>query len=100
VSHFAPGGISQLRNQSAARLTLHCYYTAAVWLAKKYRQPGSLQDFFSEASGLRPVDDPEENLGVLAKRHQELSSTWANWLGAYLHAAAIPWQKGLQYKRT
>src|SRR6185503_13912396 len=44
----------------AARLTLQCYYTAAVWLSKKYRQQESLPDYFSQALGLHPVDDPEE----------------------------------------
>ncbi len=81
----------------AARLTLQCYYTAAVWLGKKYRQPGSLPDYFSEELGLHPVDDLDENLRALAKRHKELSSTWVNWLSTYLHAAAV-WQKGLQEK--
>jgi hypothetical protein len=82
-----------------ARLTLQCYYTASIWLAKKYHQHGSLPDFFSEALGLYPMDDPEDNLRALAKRHKELSGTWVNWLGTYLHAAAV-WQKGLQHKRA
>ena len=82
-----------------ARLTLQCYYTAAVWLGKKYQQHGSPPDYFSEELGLHPVDDPEENLRALAKRHKELSGTWVNWLGTYLHAATV-WQKGLQYKGT
>jgi hypothetical protein len=83
----------------SARLTLQCYYTAAVWLAKKYQQPRSLPDFFSEELGLHLVDDPEENLRALAKLHKELSGTSVNWLGTYLHAATV-WQKGLQYKGT
>lgn len=81
----------------AAQLTLQCYYTAAVWLCKKYRQHDSLPDHFSRELGLQPVDDPDENLRSLAKRHKELSGTWVNWLGTYLHAATI-WQKGLHYK--
>lgn len=81
------------------RLTLQCYYTAAVWLGKKHQQPKSLPDYFSRELGLQLVDDPEENLQALAKRHKELSGTWVNWLGTYLHAATI-WQKGLQYKRA
>ena len=81
----------------SARLTLQCYYTAAVWLAKKYQQSGTLPDYFSQELGLHPVDDAEENLRALAKRHKALSGTWVNWLGTYLHAATI-WQKGLQYK--
>lgn len=87
------------RLDPAARLTLQCYYTAAVWLGKKYQQSRSLPDYFSRELGLQLVDDPEENLRALAKRHKELSGTWVNWLGTYLHAATI-WQKGLQYKRA
>lgn len=76
------------------RLTLQCYYTAAVWLGKEYKQHESLPDYFSQELGLHPVDDPDENLRALAKRHKELSGTWVNWLGTYLHAATV-WQKGL-----
>ena len=83
----------------ATRLTLKCYYTAAVWLGKKYQQHRSLPDYFSRELSLHPVDDPEENLRALAKRHKELSGTWVNWLGTYLHAATV-WQKGLQYKKA
>lgn len=83
----------------SARLTLQCYYTAAVWLGKKYQQRESLQDYFSQELGLHPVDDPEENLRILAKRHKELSGSGVNWLGTYLHAAKV-WQQGLQYKGT
>jgi hypothetical protein len=81
-----------------APLTLQCYYTAAVWLAEKYQQPEALPDYFSEDLGLHTGDDPEENLQALAKRHKELSGSWVNWLGTYLHAGAV-WQKGLQYKK-
>jgi hypothetical protein len=82
----------------AARLTLQCYYTAAVWLGNKYQQQESLPDYFSQELGLYPADDPDENLQALAKRHKELSDTWVNWLGTYLHAAIV-WQKGLQYSK-
>jgi hypothetical protein len=82
-----------------ARLTLQCYYTAAIWLGKKHQIPGSLPDYFSQELGLHTVNDLEENLRALAKRHKELSGTWVNWLGTYLHAAAV-WQKGLQYEEA
>src|SRR6266508_4236627 len=72
---------------SAAHLTLQCYYTAAVWLGKKYQQHGSLPDYCSRELGLHPGDDAEENLRTLPKRHKELSGTRVNWLGTYLHAA-------------
>ena len=83
----------------SARLTLQCYYSAAVWLAKKYQPHKSLPDYFSKELNLRPTDDPEENLRVLAKRHKELSGTQINWLGTYQHAAQV-WQKGLEYKKN
>lgn len=80
-----------------AQLTLECYYSAAVWLAKKYQLKVSLPDHFSKALHLTPVDDPEENLKMLAKRHKELSGSLTNWLGTYQHAAQV-WWKGLKFK--
>jgi len=73
---------------TAARLTLQCYYTAAVWLGKQY-QPHKklLPDYFSKELNLSPTENPTENLRFLAKRHQELSGTQVNWLGTYRHAA-------------
>lgn len=83
-----------------ARLTLQCYYSAAVWLEKKYHPRGaSLPDHFSKELGLHPTDDLEENLRNLAKCHGELSGTRVNWLGTYQHAAQV-WQKGLEYKKN
>lgn len=82
----------------SARLTLQCYYSAAVWLAKKYQPNGApLSDHFSKDLNLNPVDDPEENLRALAKRHRELSGSSANWLATYQHAEQV-WQKGLEYR--
>jgi hypothetical protein len=81
----------------SARLTLQCYYTAAVWIAKKYQPQKALPDYFSKELKLNTTDDPEENLRNLAKRHAELSGTRVNWFGTYHHAAQV-WQKGLEYK--
>jgi hypothetical protein len=82
----------------AARLTLLCYYTAAVWLAKKHRLNATpLPDVFSEELGLNPVDDPEANLQALAKRQKELSGSLTNWLGTYQHAAQV-WRQGLELR--
>lgn len=80
-----------------ARLTLQCYYSAAVWLAKKYSNGASLPDLFSKDLNLNPVEDPDENLRALAKRHKELSGSFTNWLGTYHHAAQV-WFKGLDLK--
>ena len=81
----------------AARLTLQCYYSAAVWLAKKYQLRISLPDHFSKDLNLIPIDDPDENLRMLAKRHKELSGSLVNWLATYQHAAEV-WQRGLAYR--
>jgi hypothetical protein len=83
----------------AARLTVQCYYSAAVWLAKKYQpNDASLPDHFSKDLNLHPVDDPDENLRALAKRHKERSGSFVNWLATYEHAEQV-WQKGLEYRK-
>ena len=86
------------RLPASARLTLQCYYTAALWLAKKYQLQISLPDYFSPELGLTPTANSEENLRELAKRHKELSGRRVNWLGTYQHAGQV-WQKGLEYKK-
>ncbi|MFO7584714.1 MAG: hypothetical protein R6W69_08295 [Anaerolineales bacterium] len=74
----------------AARLTLQCYYSAAVWFQRKYYSGGiSLPDHFSKGLGLEPVADPDDNLRALAKRHKELSGSFTNWLGTYQHAVQV-----------
>jgi hypothetical protein len=80
----------------SAKLTLQCYYTAAVWITQKYQRVHPLPDTFSGDLGFQPTDSPEENLCLLAQRHTDLSGESINWLGTYLHAAHI-WQKGLEY---
>lgn len=83
----------------SARLTLQCYYSAAVWLQRKYHLESlSLPDLFSKDLNLTPVDEPEENLRLLAKRHKELSGSFTNWFGTYMHAAQV-WRKGLEYRK-
>lgn len=86
------------RLDPAARLTLQCYYSAALWIAKKHKLPASMPDHFSRELNLQPTEDPEKNLRALAKRHGELSSTRVNWYGTYLHAEKV-WQKGLEHKK-
>ena len=88
-----------LKLDTSARLTLQCYYSGAVWLAKKREQNGgSLPDIFSKELNLSPVDDPEENLRALAKRHKELSGSYVNWLATYKHAEQV-WLKGLDFNK-
>ena len=88
------------RLSSSARLTLQCYYSVAVWLARKYRPAARkpLPDYFSKELNLQPTADPEENLRLLAIRHKELSGKRVNWLGTYRHAEQV-WQKGLEFKK-
>jgi len=59
----------------------------------------TLPAYFLQELNLHSVDDPEENLKALAKRHKELSGTRVNWLGTYLHTVQV-WQNGLEYKRV
>jgi hypothetical protein len=92
----------------AARLTLQCYYSAAVWLQQKYResmpnlkgkpQP-DLADLFSRDLGLQNGTDPYRNLERLAKRHQELGGEKVNWLGTYQHAGQR-WLMGLENRNV
>lgn len=82
-----------------AALTLQCYYSAAVWLTKKYHLQGtSLPDHFSKDLNITPVDDPDETLRALAKRHKELSGSYVNWLATYQHAEHV-WRKGLEFQK-
>lgn len=82
-----------------ARLTLQCYYSAAVWLQRKYHlENTTLPDHFSKDLNLTPVNEPEENLRLLAKRHRELSGSFTNWFGTYMHAAQV-WLMGLEYRK-
>ena len=82
----------------SARLTLECYYTAAIWLAKKYGLNLSLPDHFFRVLNLTLVEDPDENLRALAKRHSELSGSYVNWLATYRHAEQI-WRKGFERRK-
>ncbi len=77
-----------------ARLTFQCYYSAALWIAQKYKRVHPLPDYFSADLGFRPTENPDENLRLLAQRHAELSGESVNWLGTYLHAEQV-WQKGI-----
>lgn len=78
-----------------ARLSLQCYYTAAVWLQQKYEErlailigeKPSLCDLFSKELMISVEQNPDKNLRTLANRHQELSKKHINWLGTYNHGA-------------
>jgi hypothetical protein len=83
---------------ASAQLTLECYYSAAVWLVKKYQLNISLPDHFSKDLNLIPIDDPDENLRTLAKRHAELSGSYVKWLATYQHAEQV-WRKGFERRK-
>lgn len=78
-----------------SRLTLQCYYTAAMWLQQKYHgrlltvlgERPELPDLFSKELNIVVQQNPEENLRTLALKHQELSGRSINWLGTYEHGA-------------
>ncbi len=89
----------QMRQQNVLRF----YYTAAVFLQRKYQrqlllllgeQP-RLPDLFSDILGVPPQEDPNQALEQLAKRHQALSGQFVNWLGTYEHAAEV-WLKQME----
>ena len=79
----------------SAYLSLQCYYTAAVWLQRKYRErlipligkKPSLPNIFSMELLISTEKNPDENLQALGRRHQELSKKRINWLGTYEHGA-------------
>ncbi|MCC6500372.1 MAG: hypothetical protein IT313_08920 [Anaerolineales bacterium] len=87
------------RLDAPARLTLQCYYSAAVWFGQKFLLRISMPDYFSKELGLHAVENVDENLQELAKRHKELSGAQINWLGTYEHAARI-WLKGLELQKA
>jgi hypothetical protein len=79
---------------AAARLTLVCYYTAAVLLQRKYAEQLEsmdspfvpLPDYFAEELGLSTIGNPSKTLEMLADRQSTLSGERINWLGTYEHA--------------
>lgn len=86
---------------------LRFYYTAAVFLQRKYRerlihilgkQP-HLPDLFSSKLGVLPETNPDQALTQLAKRHQILSGQFVNWLGTYEHAAEV-WLKQMELQEA
>jgi len=88
---------------ASARLTLQCYYSAAVCMQQIHRtrwehiigKKPALPDLFAQELGLEDFSDPQTGLHQLAKRHQTLSGSQVNWLGTYQHAWQV-WLKGLE----
>jgi hypothetical protein len=82
-----PAALASLR--ASNRITFKCLYTAAVILQRKYwqelqsNQEGVLFDWFGKELGVMPAAPPEEQLHVLATRHQNLTGSYINWTGTY-----------------
>jgi hypothetical protein len=89
-----------------ARLTMQCYYTAAMLLQELHRAELAvhlgkqvvLPDLFSRDLAIPEEGEPGLRLEELARRHQALSGVTANWLGTYRHAAKT-WLKGLSFAK-
>jgi hypothetical protein len=92
-----------LSPQGHHRNVLRFYYTAAVFLQRKYQKQlahilgkqTQLPDLFSNILGVPPEKNPDQALEKLAKRHQALSGQFVNWLGTYEHAAEV-WLKQME----
>lgn len=77
-----------------ARVTLICYYTAAMLLQRKYArrlarlgiEHAPLPNVFSRELNLPPSDDVDSSLAHLAERHAQLSGQSLNWRGTYEQA--------------
>ncbi len=90
-----------------ARITLKCYYSAAVYMQKVYHSrlqsliglKDPLPDHFSREFGLPDTGDAREQLHRLAQRHEALSGDRLNWLGTYEHAVQV-WLRGLEIQNT
>lgn len=79
-----------------ARMTLVCYYTAAMLLQRKYAERlarldldvTSLPNLFGRELDLLESGSVEAALHVLGKRHADLSGRPLNWYGTYEQAAS------------
>ena len=93
--------------QKTSQYVLRFYYTAAVFLQRKYQQQLSrlfgeqpeLPDLFSNTLGVRYEDAPDLALQKLAKQHQVLSGQAVNWLGTYQHATDV-WLKQMELQKA
>ena len=93
---FAPHArTAATRLSSLPRVTLQCFYTAALLLQRKYvarlkqllgAQP-SLPDWFSADLGISLSENETTLLSELSKRHAALTGLPINWAGTYEHAA-------------
>lgn len=81
------------------QLILKFFYSAAVWLERKYLSTSELPDLFSEKLGVNLAPSPDENLQALAFRQKKISASRINWQATYQHAADI-WLKDLKLRKA
>ena len=98
---------NKLLTAKSSQITLQFYYTAAVFLQKKYFQriqniTGNqelLQDLFSEELGFTPDAEPSRALAQLAEQHHLSTGQFVNWLGTYKHAADV-WLRQMELQKA
>lgn len=94
-------------SSQTSKITLQFYYTAAVFLQKKYLEriqsimgeQKQLQDFFSEELGFTPDNEPDHALAQLAKQHHLSTGQFVNWLRTYEHAADV-WLRQMELQKA
>jgi hypothetical protein len=90
-----------------SQITLKFYYTAAVFLQKKYREriqrimgkQKQLRDLFSKKLGIKPEKETDRALAQLAEKHLRITGQSVNWLGTYEHAADV-WLRQMELQKA
>lgn len=98
---------NKLLTTRSSQITLQFYYTAAVFLQKKYFQriqnimgeQKQLQDMFSKELGFTPDAEPSRALAQLAEQHHLSTGQFINWLGTYKHAADV-WLRQMELQKA
>lgn len=98
---------NKLLTTRSSQITLQFYYTAAVFLQKKYFQriqnimgeQELLQDLFSKELGFTPDAEPNRALVQLAEQHHLSTGQYVNWLGTYTHAADV-WLRQMELQKA
>jgi hypothetical protein len=98
---------NQSLSSQASKITLKFYYTAAVFLQKKYLEriqsimgeQIQLLDFFSNELGFVPDEEPNIALIQLAEQHHRSTGQFVNWLGTYEHAADV-WLRQMELQKA
>lgn len=91
----------------ASRITLQFYYTAAIFLQKKYRTrinhiiglQDPLPDLFSKQLNVSQNKDPDRALADLAIQHNAMTGRFVNWHGTYEHAADV-WLRQMELQKA